>query len=129
MPSNSPSLPVTPLVISCEELSVKREPNMIPEASFGPSSFSKRQRESVVWNIAFSKTFSSSPGIARPTSQTGSMSSKQSRIGEQLIEAKTDVADTNQMFREFEAHVQATVYNHYDMTIAMLNKSMGLCLR
>ncbi|KAI1275760.1 DUF1763-domain-containing protein [Xylaria sp. FL0933] len=31
--------------------------------------------------------------------------------------------------KEFEAHVQATVYNHYDMTIAMLNKSMGLCLR
>ncbi|RYC61815.1 hypothetical protein CHU98_g4395 [Xylaria longipes] len=28
-----------------------------------------------------------------------------------------------------EDHVQKTVYKHYDMTIAMLNKSMGLCLR
>ncbi|KAI0541648.1 DUF1763-domain-containing protein [Xylaria digitata] len=31
--------------------------------------------------------------------------------------------------RELEKYMQATVYNHYDMTIAMLNKSMGLCLR
>ncbi|KAI0432868.1 DUF1763-domain-containing protein [Xylaria sp. FL1042] len=31
--------------------------------------------------------------------------------------------------KELEIHVQATAYNHYDMTIAMLNKSMGLCLR
>ncbi|KAI0878485.1 DUF1763-domain-containing protein [Hypoxylon argillaceum] len=31
--------------------------------------------------------------------------------------------------KELEEHVQATVYKHYDMTIAMLNKSMGLCLR
>ncbi|KAI1748548.1 DUF1763-domain-containing protein [Xylaria castorea] len=28
-----------------------------------------------------------------------------------------------------EDHVQKTAYNHYDMTIAMLNKTMGLCLR
>ncbi|GAW13201.1 hypothetical protein ANO14919_025810 [Xylariales sp. No.14919] len=31
--------------------------------------------------------------------------------------------------RALEKHVEATVYDHYDMTIAMLNKSMGLCLR
>lgn len=30
---------------------------------------------------------------------------------------------------ELQAHVQATVYKHYEMTIAMLNKSVGLCLR
>lgn len=23
----------------------------------------------------------------------------------------------------------ATAYNHYDMTVAMLNKTMGICLR
>ncbi|KAI0439758.1 DUF1763-domain-containing protein [Xylaria telfairii] len=28
-----------------------------------------------------------------------------------------------------EDHVEKTAYNHYDMTIAMLNKTMGLCLR
>ncbi|KAI1418094.1 DUF1763-domain-containing protein [Hypoxylon sp. FL1857] len=28
-----------------------------------------------------------------------------------------------------EEHVQQTAYKHYDMTVAMLNKSMGLCLR
>ncbi|KAI0843470.1 DUF1763-domain-containing protein [Hypoxylon sp. FL0890] len=28
-----------------------------------------------------------------------------------------------------EAHIKKTAYKHYDMTIAMLNKSMGLCLR
>ncbi|KAI0186594.1 hypothetical protein EV127DRAFT_170285 [Xylaria flabelliformis] len=28
-----------------------------------------------------------------------------------------------------EDHIQKTAYNHYDMTIAMLNKTMGLCLR
>ncbi|KAI3327971.1 DUF1763-domain-containing protein [Xylariaceae sp. AK1471] len=30
---------------------------------------------------------------------------------------------------ELEEHVQTTAYNHYDITVAMLNKSMGLCLR
>ncbi|KAK8039771.1 hypothetical protein PG993_008182 [Apiospora rasikravindrae] len=30
---------------------------------------------------------------------------------------------------EFAKHARATAYKHYDMTIAMLNKSMGLCLR
>ncbi|KAK8086330.1 hypothetical protein PG994_001304 [Apiospora phragmitis] len=30
---------------------------------------------------------------------------------------------------EFARHVRETAYKHYDMTIAMLNKSMGLCLR
>ncbi|KAI8631023.1 DUF1763-domain-containing protein [Xylariaceae sp. FL1651] len=30
---------------------------------------------------------------------------------------------------KLEEHVQKTAYSHYDMTIAMLNKSMGLCLR
>ncbi|KAI1460898.1 DUF1763-domain-containing protein [Annulohypoxylon moriforme] len=28
-----------------------------------------------------------------------------------------------------EGHIQDTAFKHYDMTIAMLNKSMGLCLR
>lgn len=28
-----------------------------------------------------------------------------------------------------EQHVRKTAYKHYDMTVAMLNKSMGLCLR
>ncbi|KAI1093745.1 DUF1763-domain-containing protein [Rostrohypoxylon terebratum] len=31
--------------------------------------------------------------------------------------------------RGLEAHLKDTSYKHYDMTIAMLNKSMGLCLR
>ncbi|KAI6080571.1 DUF1763-domain-containing protein [Hypoxylon rubiginosum] len=30
---------------------------------------------------------------------------------------------------ELEKHVRKTAYKHYDMTVAMLNKSMGLCLR
>lgn len=30
---------------------------------------------------------------------------------------------------ELEECLQATTYRNYDMTIAMLNKSMGLCLR
>ncbi|KAI1343938.1 DUF1763-domain-containing protein [Xylariaceae sp. FL0016] len=30
---------------------------------------------------------------------------------------------------EFEQHMQNIAYKHYDMTIAMLNKSVGLCLR
>ncbi|KAI2779150.1 DUF1763-domain-containing protein [Daldinia loculata] len=30
---------------------------------------------------------------------------------------------------EFEIFIQKTAYKHYDMTVAMLNKSMGLCLR
>ncbi|KAI1130359.1 DUF1763-domain-containing protein [Nemania abortiva] len=30
---------------------------------------------------------------------------------------------------ELQRRIQTTLYNHYDMTIAMLNKSMGLCLR
>ncbi|KAK7980104.1 hypothetical protein PG990_002968 [Apiospora arundinis] len=30
---------------------------------------------------------------------------------------------------EFAKHARETAYKHYDMTIAMLNKSMGLCLR
>ncbi|CAJ2511812.1 Uu.00g074370.m01.CDS01 [Anthostomella pinea] len=28
-----------------------------------------------------------------------------------------------------QEHVRRTAYKHYDMTVAMLNKSMGLCLR
>ncbi|KAI1165488.1 DUF1763-domain-containing protein [Nemania serpens] len=36
---------------------------------------------------------------------------------------------TPQKRTELQEHVQATVYKHYEMTIAMLNKSMGLCLR
>ncbi|KAI0518238.1 DUF1763-domain-containing protein [Xylaria bambusicola] len=40
------------------------------------------------------------------------------------------VVSVNQRLRKgIEAHMKATVYRHYDMTIAMLNKSMGLCLR
>ncbi|OTB04169.1 hypothetical protein M426DRAFT_164462 [Hypoxylon sp. CI-4A] len=31
--------------------------------------------------------------------------------------------------RNLEEHIQKTAYKHYDMTVAMLNKSMGLCLR
>ncbi|KAI1438623.1 DUF1763-domain-containing protein [Xylaria sp. CBS 124048] len=31
--------------------------------------------------------------------------------------------------REPSDHIQATAYIQYDMTIAMLNKSVGLCLR
>lgn len=47
-----------------------------------------------------------------------------------LVTVTTDVVSANQEFRtELGAHVHTTVYNHYDMTIAMLNKSMGLCLR
>ncbi|KAJ2994250.1 hypothetical protein NUW58_g1603 [Xylaria curta] len=34
-----------------------------------------------------------------------------------------------QKMKDFDKHVEATAYNHYDMTVAMLNKSMGLCLR
>ncbi|KAI0013264.1 DUF1763-domain-containing protein [Xylariaceae sp. FL0662B] len=28
-----------------------------------------------------------------------------------------------------EEHIRKTTYKHYDMTVTMLNKSMGLCLR
>lgn len=31
--------------------------------------------------------------------------------------------------KELEEHIQRTAFKHYDMTIAMLNKSVGLCLR
>lgn len=31
--------------------------------------------------------------------------------------------------KNLEGHLKDTAYKHYDMTIAMLNKSMGLCLR
>ncbi|KAI1107375.1 DUF1763-domain-containing protein [Jackrogersella minutella] len=31
--------------------------------------------------------------------------------------------------KEVKTHVEGTAYKHYDMTIAMLNKTMGLCLR
>ncbi|ORY64390.1 uncharacterized protein BCR38DRAFT_485548 [Pseudomassariella vexata] len=36
---------------------------------------------------------------------------------------------TKRKTTEFQEHVEATAYKHYDMTVAMLNKSMGLCLR
>ncbi|KAI1136583.1 DUF1763-domain-containing protein [Hypoxylon sp. FL0543] len=38
-------------------------------------------------------------------------------------------ADRQPKKSEMEVHMQKTAYKHYDMTIAMLNKSMGLCLR
>lgn len=44
---------------------------------------------------------------------------RHAQLEQQAMEKKTELG----------AHVHTTVYNHYDMTIAMLNKSMGLCLR
>ncbi|KAK7978299.1 hypothetical protein PG996_004344 [Apiospora saccharicola] len=38
-------------------------------------------------------------------------------------------AQTRKKETEFAKHARETAYKHYDMTIAMLNKSMGLCLR
>ncbi|KAI0974769.1 DUF1763-domain-containing protein [Xylaria arbuscula] len=47
-----------------------------------------------------------------------------------LVDVIVDAGRTNQKSRtELESRVHATAYKHYDMTIAMLNKSMGLCLR
>ncbi|KAL7623889.1 hypothetical protein AAE478_005445 [Parahypoxylon ruwenzoriense] len=34
-----------------------------------------------------------------------------------------------QPMKTVEEHIEKTAYKHYDMTVAMLNKSMGLCLR
>ncbi|KAI5862385.1 DUF1763-domain-containing protein [Durotheca rogersii] len=31
--------------------------------------------------------------------------------------------------QDTQKHIEKTAYKHYDMTVAMLNKSMGLCLR
>ncbi|KAK8093797.1 hypothetical protein PG997_000482 [Apiospora hydei] len=38
-------------------------------------------------------------------------------------------ANSRKKETEFTKHARATAYKHYDMTVAMLNKSMGLCLR
>jgi len=30
---------------------------------------------------------------------------------------------------EIDDYIKRTAYSHYEMTVAMLNKTMGLCLR
>jgi len=37
----------------------------------------------------------------------------------------TDAVSSN----EVDEYIRRTAYRHYEMTVAMLNKTMGLCLR
>ncbi|KAI0124903.1 hypothetical protein BJ170DRAFT_480804 [Xylariales sp. AK1849] len=37
--------------------------------------------------------------------------------------------ERNNKQTDFTRHTEATAFKHYDMTLAMLNRSMGLCLR
>ena len=55
---------------------------------------------------------------------------KKPQSGIQNVNLQTEKTNANTSTRsEAEKHVSAMAYQHYDMTIAMLNKSMGLCLR
>ncbi|KAI0556228.1 DUF1763-domain-containing protein [Xylaria curta] len=47
-----------------------------------------------------------------------------------LCRVSPGIVGANQQLRPaLEDHVRKTAYSNYDMTIAMLNKTMGLCLR
>jgi hypothetical protein len=42
---------------------------------------------------------------------------------------REQAADIPHYREKLEEHVEATAFSHYEMTVAMLNKTLGLCLR